>query len=543
MTLRKIALGLLATTILGAAAQADDNHEQGGNIRRVLLISVDGLHALDVSTYVDGHPNSALAELSKKGVTFTNARTPANSDSFPGLLALVTGGSPISHDFFYDVSYDRTLFDPSNTSCTGPAGNTIVFDESIDQYAGSPPVSLNAIDPAKLPRGIVNGKCVAVYPHSALKTNTIFEVVKSRRGATAWADKHPAYDLVNGPSGTGVDDLYTPEITNVGGLDSTVSVDCTVANDRLKVNAIINEINGLRHDGTAAPGGVPALFGMNFQAVSVGQKLITDNKAGGCAASTQPGGHAGQSGGYLDGSGNPGPVLAYGLDQTDKALGSMIQALKSRGLYDSTLFIVSAKHGQSPINPAKVNKPGHFANLVAALPDSTTNPGGIAIANANNCSTGPCGFVQDDDVALIWLQDQSQSKAVADYLNANAKALFIEEVMAGDELKLKFNDPLHDSRTPDIFVQPQYGTIYTGSQVKNAEHGGFSFGDTNVALIVSNPRLKRAVLKTPVVTSQVAPTILQALGLQPDALKSVQVEKTTVLPGLWNGENQDGEHH
>jgi len=77
---------------------------------------------------------------------------------------------------------------------------------------------------------------------------------------------------VNGPSGKGVDDLYTPEITNNHGSDATVSVVCTAANDQLKVNAILTAINGLNHDGT--PGvGVPAVFGMNFQTVSVGQNL------------------------------------------------------------------------------------------------------------------------------------------------------------------------------------------------------------------------------------------------------------------------------
>jgi len=210
----------------------------------------------------------------------------------------------------------------------------------------------------------------------------------------------------------------------------------------------------------------------------------------------------------------------------------MIAALKAQGIYDSTLFIVSAKHGQSPINPVKVNKPGHFADLVAALPDAGTNPGAIAIANAAACSTGPCGFVQDDDIALLWFQDQSVAPAVAAYLNKNANALFIDEVLAGNEIKLKFNDPNHDSRTPDILVQPIYGTIYTGSTKKNAEHGGFSFGDTNVGLIVSNPSLTPSVLKTPVATSQVAATILQALGLNPNALKSVQIEKSVKLPGL-----------
>src|SRR5438270_7040066 len=97
---------------------------------------------------------------------------------------------------------------------------------------------------------------------------------------------------------------------------------------------------------------------------------------------------------------------------------------------------------QSPINPLKVTKPGHFADLVAALPDGGTNPAAIAINNAgNNCPTGPCGLVQDDDIALIWLQGQNVTAAqVAAYLNANAPALLIEEVMAGSELTLKFND-------------------------------------------------------------------------------------------------------
>jgi len=385
--------GALALAAFVPGASADSHINERNHIRHVLLISVDGLHALDVANFVQSHPNSALAELSSHALTYSNARTPSLSDSFPGLLALVTGGSPVSHGLFYDVSYDRAIFDPTNTTCSGSPGNTMVFDESIDLYNSSN-VSLNVI----------------------------------------------------------------------------------------------------------------------------------------CTEDTGP--LNGQPGGYTDGAGTPSAVLAYGLQKTDDALGSMIQALKDQGIYDSTLFIVSAKHGQSPINPVKVNKPGHFADLVAALPDAGTNAGALAIASAAACGSGPCGFVQDDDIALIWLQDQSQSPAVAAYLNTNAIALFADDVMGGTELKLKFNDPTKDSRTPDIIVQPVYGTIYTASTKKNAEHGGFSFGDTNVGLIVSNPELRAGVLKTPVATSQVAPTILKALGIDPQNLKSVRVEKTDVLPGL-----------
>src|SRR6267378_1146193 len=344
-------MGLIGSTF-PSPRRANDGLGDGHQIKHVLLISVDGLHALDVANYVAAHPNSALAELAEHGITYSNARTPAISDSFPGLLALVTGGSPISQGLFYDVSYNRSIFDPSNTTCSGGPGNMQVFDESIDKYAGTPPVSLNVIDPNALPNHInAEGKCVRFFPHNAMQSNTIFEVVRVAGGHTAWADKHPAYDIANGPSGKGVDDLYTPEITNFGGFDNTVSVVCSVENDQKKVVGILNEIKGLRHDGT--PGrGTPTVFGMNFQGVSLGPTLSIDNAAGGCTDDTM---FTGKPGGYKDGAGTPTDVLAYALEKTDEALGSMIQGIKARHIYDSTLFIVSAKHGQSPINPTKTN--------------------------------------------------------------------------------------------------------------------------------------------------------------------------------------------
>jgi len=172
---------------------------------------------------------------------------------------------------------------------------------------------------------------------------------------------------------------------------------------------------------------------------------------------------------------------------------------------------------------------------VAKVALTDPSPAADAIANANACATGPCGFVQDDDIALIWLQDQSQTQLVTDYLNKHAAELFIDEVLGGHELALKFNSPLHDPATPDILVQPIYGTIYTGSTAKNAEHGGFSFGDTNVGLIVSNPGLDSQTVKSPVATSQVAATILKALGIDPDELQAVRNEGTQPLPFVFGG--------
>jgi len=158
---RRTPVEKLSVTIAGERRPADEPASDD-RVRHVLLVSIDGLHALDVARFVKDHPGSALAELTQHGVTYTNARTPANSDSFPGLLALVTGGSPITHGLFYDVSYDRSIFDPTNTTCAGTPGNMMVFDESIDVY-NSANVSQNVIDPAKLPRiKDASGNCVAL---------------------------------------------------------------------------------------------------------------------------------------------------------------------------------------------------------------------------------------------------------------------------------------------------------------------------------------------------------------------------------------------
>jgi len=185
--------------------------------------SIDGLHEQDVVHCLSTGTCPTIAALTGTGIHFTNAATPGLSDSFPGLAALLTGGTPKSAGLFYDVSYDRTLFAPSDTTCTGTRGWNVVFDETtgIDGFNGGALVHLDgggAFNPQAIPHALVNGNCMPVYPHNYIKTNTLFEVVKGNiAGArTAWADKHAwGYDWVNGPSGQGVDDLARTEIDSI----------------------------------------------------------------------------------------------------------------------------------------------------------------------------------------------------------------------------------------------------------------------------------------------------------------------------------------
>jgi len=524
-----LAVGLIGTTI-PVPAQANDELTSG-KIRHVLLISVDGFHALDLSNYVASHPNSTFAALSKHGFTYTNASASAPSDSFPGLQALVTGGSPVTAGLWYDVTFNRAL-SPQLTgnpgvgttggNCPGTIGAVVEFDEGIDadltRLDGG-----GSINPAFLPRN-PNNNCRPILPHEYMRANTIFEVVKAHGGRTAWTDKHPSYEWTNGPSGKGVDDFFGPEINSIPvalsfqGCDPVPFPDATVDDgwthsfddikcyDLTHVQAVLNQIDGFTHDRSKKVG-VPAVFGTNFQAVSVGQKLKTDPVSG-------------VSGGYTDVVGTPGVGLAGELDFIDGVMGRFVAELKKEGIFDSTLIIVGAKHGQSPIDISKRRGIGGGQPATA-----------IGAAEAFDIS---------DDGSLIWLTDPSLTPSVVAQLSDPLvqQSLGIQEIFALGSLKNRFNDPTLDPRTPDIILKTDTGVIFTGGS-KIAEHGGFNEDDLHVALLVSNPSLDGKQIKSTVSNQQVAPSIVKALRIDPNELQAVRKEQVTVLPFLFSDSDAD----
>jgi type I phosphodiesterase/nucleotide pyrophosphatase len=535
-----------ALVLLLSASAALAQGASSNPIQHVLLISIDGMHSLDfsncsqgISTINNGVPYCPqLAALSNHGVHYVQAYTPRPSDSFPGLTAIVTGGTPRSAGMYYDVSYDRKLSPPYSTTpygiiggptlCPSVIGTQVGYDEEIDvdltQINGG-----GGIDTDYLPRDS-SKNCAPVYPHSYLRVNTIFEVVKKNGGYTAWTDKHPSYEWTNGPSGTGVGDFFGPEINstavpltqkgyNVPSChvlpDNTSTTDWTTsfANiqcyDKLHVEAILNQIDGKTHDGSA-PAPVPALFGANFQAVSVGEKLVEPS--------------IGQTGGYVDPLGTPSSELLGEMEFVDSSIGQFVSELKKQNLYDSTLIIITAKHGQSPID---------ITALLRIPADDPSDEPPSQVLSPTGVGPGlPVAQADEDDVSLLWLTDQSQTTADVATLAANRALFGGGEIFAGNSLELSFPSPLIDSRTPDIIVAPNVGVVYTGGKAKVSEHGGFAYDDRNVLLIVSNPSYSSATYTGTVETRQVAPTVLQALGFNPSALQAVQQEGTEVLPGL-----------
>lgn len=534
----------LASIPASAAPSGPPQGPNSGGIRHVLLISVDGLHQQDLAWYVRTHPRSVLAGLTHHGLEYSSAMTPFPSDSFPGMVGQATGGDPGVTGIYYDDTWNHAVFPAGTTTCSGPApGAEVTYFEALDlnpdsldagqglsglpgsilQMTSNP---ITVINPAALP--VSAATCKPILPSQYLKVNTIFEVARQHGLRTAWSDKHPAYEILNGPSGTGVQDFFTPEINSVAlgfppGNDWTTDNAATMQYDSYKVQAVLNEIDGFDHSRTHHVG-VPSIFGMNFQTVSTAQKLPTSD---------------GLTGGYLPGGTIPGPLLKRALNYIDTQIGRMVAEIRAQGLAGSTAIIISAKHGQSPTNPADL----------ARVDDGPIIDGINAAWKAAHPGAGDLvAFAVDDDGMLMWLNDTSQAacdfakhyllthSAAGNNIQGNpitVQSSGLKAVYAGAASAAFFGVPPSDPRHPDVLGIAQHGVVYTGHMSKIAEHGGDDPQDRNVPILVALPGLRNGhTAAAPVETTQIAPTILTLLGLPSNDLQAVRIEHTQVLPGI-----------
>ena len=557
MILACIASALVLASIYVAAQTKSVG---SGTIQHVLLLSIDGMHAVDFYNCSHGIaganggkpycPN--MAALSQTAINYINTESSKPSDSFPGMAALASGGTPKTTGLYYDVAYDRSLDAPTITTGTGlaggpctpgaaPTGTTTDNDQGVDiddtkLNGGAPGAGLTeggiaSIDPRKLVRDPAAG-CAGVYPWNFIRTNTLFGVIHAAGGYTAWIDKHPSYSFVGGPGGTGLDDYYSPEVSSavvpLPGVKTLDGVPCDPIRDKvgvsawnssfaniqcydaIKVYGLLNQIAGKTHSGK--PAMVPSVFGMNFQAVYVGESV---NEAG---VATD---------GYKNAAGLPSQELLKEIEYVDTAIGDIVSSLQAASIYNSTLIIITAKHGDSPIDPARY------------VADGTNTPATIlATNNMIPYSESPLNATgigaTEDDVSVLWLKKGASVPKAVKILEQNATGIGMGEIYYGPSLWLNYNvggwESGDDPRTPDIIVTPNVGVTYSGSTAMIGDHGGFAHDDTNVILLVANPDFSAETVASLVATRQIAPTIVQALGLNPTELSAVQAEGTQALP-------------
>jgi hypothetical protein len=501
----------------------------------------------------------------------------------------MTGGDPRATGVYYDVEYSHAV-DEAGAACTPgrPAtGGDVIYDSPDDRLGAVPDLlgngsgstfpsfdeggsiykngvdtnpglilSLTAhpqsgLNPGSYP--VDPSTCRPITPWDYLKVNTIFQVIHSAGLRTAWSDKHAIYTSFNGPGSDGmsIDDFFGPEIDSQAvepnGApypqdDDWAHIDAaTKQYDGYKVQAIINEVNGYDHSGKNHVG-TPAIFGMNFQTVSVAEKVdspgtLTKNPDGTYTVGPK------ELAGYYPGGTTPRPLLAGAFDYVNAQLERMVATIQRDGLASSTAIIITAKHGQSPQDPLLLKriKDGPIIDAInAAWTAQTGDPNSLIVAGT------------DDDLWQSYLSVKTQDAAdfVKRYLwNHGATAVLysndgvsrgteqvahsgLAQIYAGHEAADFFGVPYSEPRYPDVFGRAQVGTVYTGGS-KIAEHGGDNPGDRDVPLLVYGPgTVPHSKVHAWVETTQVAPTILHLLGLDPDSLQAVQLEGTAVLPGI-----------
>ena len=332
------------------------------------------------------------------------------------------------------------------------------------------------------------GECQPIFPHDYLRVNTIFEVARGNGLNTVYLDKHPTYEFVNGPSGTGLTQGYFPEI---GSVASTLAAQ--QAWEDLHWSALANITAGHYVNGT---GSIDfSLIGANFQALTWAQS---------------------NGGGYANGStlANPvfSPNITAALQRVDDRLATFMNQLKAAGKLESTLLILSSKQGQSPVDES---------SLKHIDPQLLINATGVEIS-----------FLTGDDAALIWLKKGSEAATAKANLMAKAASLNIEYVVAGDEVwQYGFGNPRFDARAPDVVVYAKDGTLYsTNKQTEN--HGAWIPDDLDVPLVFYNPTFTPANISLEVKTTQLAATMLSALGLPLAQLDAWRAEGAPVIPYL-----------
>lgn len=467
MMANRLVVACFALTLVLASSYgvAQTKSLGSGNIQHVVLLSIDGMHAVDfyncshgIAGANDGKPYCPnMAALSQTAINYVNTESSKPSDSFPGMAALASGGTPKTTGLYYDVAYDRSLDAPTITTGTGlaggpctpgaaPTGTTTDNDQGVDlddtklnggaTGAGLTEGGIASIDPKKLVRDPAAG-CAPVYSWNFIRTNTLFGVIHAAGGYRAWIDKHPSYSFVGGPGGTGLDDYYSPEVSSnvvpLPGVKALDGIPCDPIRDKvgvsawngsfenikcydaIKVYGLLNEIAGKTHSG--APAMVPAVFGMNFQSVYVGESV---NEAGVA------------TGGYKNAAGLPSQELLKEIEYVDIAIGDIVSGLQAASIYNNTLVIITAKHGDSPIDPTRY------------VADGTTTPATmLAMNNMIPYSESPLNSTgigaTEDDVSVLWLKKGVSVPKAEKILEANATAIGLGEIYYGPSLWMNYN--------------------------------------------------------------------------------------------------------
>lgn len=208
----------------------------------------------------------------------------------------------------------------------------------------------------------------------------------------------------------------------------------------------------------------------------------------------------------------------------DRSLGRLIDAYKSLGLYDKTLFVITADHGMIQSKHRVLDRVAVENQIHSDLGQSSTiltNGGGAA---------GPT-------MTSIWLKNPANNakmaKAIFDKHYDNVSAIYYMNrsgggnryEMAGIEggssqLAKTYQYMLSTTEGPngpDIAILLRENARNSGMPQMPGRHGGADWGSQHITLILSGPGVKVGTSSAPARLVDIAPTIERFMGMVPEA--------------------------
>jgi hypothetical protein len=109
--------------------------------------------------------------------------------------------------------------------------------------------------------------------------------------------------------------------------------------------------------------------------------------------------------------------------------------LQAQHLLESTTIIITAKHGQSPIDPNRfLPIPGH-SGANGSTPSAILGSSFLPASELNQIGT------TEDDVSVLWLKPGASTAAAVSLLESNASAAGIGQIFDGPYLAALYDKP------------------------------------------------------------------------------------------------------
>lgn len=207
----------------------------------------------------------------------------------------------------------------------------------------------------------------------------------------------------------------------------------------------------------------------------------------------------------------------------DADLGKMIAAYKAAGIYNQTLFVITADHGMIQSTHRVLDRA-----QVRSILDSIRPHASVLI---NGGGTG------GPTMQSIWMRDPSLNKraatAIYNHHLDNVSAVFYAVHKGG---RYYYNLAGCESCSPqlkqayhylfsteqgytgeDIGILLRENARNSGLHVMMGRHGGADWGSQHITLIMSGPGVKPGISHNPARLADIAPTIERFMGITPHA--------------------------